>query len=127
MPNLKATASVCCHLSKACLSESCKDVSLGYLEFIEASQSFKFIFYDAGRNTETKIRKNLPGKDSYSIRKELAKLQTLHQLTLAYKLATAVLQYLSTSWFSQEWSLEDVAYFTDADPGAIDSSRATED
>lgn len=127
MLNLRSTSSVCCHLSNACHSPPCKDISLGYLEFIEAPQSFRFIFYDAGRNTEANVGKNTPGKDSYSIRVELANLQTLHQLTLAHKLATAVLQYHSTSWLSQDWGLGDISYFTDAVPGTIHRPRAAED
>ncbi|KAF2438857.1 hypothetical protein P171DRAFT_157559 [Karstenula rhodostoma CBS 690.94] len=127
MLNLRATSSVCCHLSKACQSPPCKDISLGYLELIEAPHSFRFMFYDAGRNTEANVAKNTPGKDSYSIRMELAKLQTLHQLTLAHKLATAVLQYHSTSWLSQDWGLEDISYFADAAPDPMDKSRSAED
>ncbi|KAF2649715.1 hypothetical protein K491DRAFT_707969 [Lophiostoma macrostomum CBS 122681] len=104
-------SSVCCHLSKACQSGPCKDTGLGYLEPLETSQSFRFMFYDAARNTETNVARHLPGSDSRSIRPELSHLQTLHQLTLAYKLATAVLQYHSTSWLAEDWSLEDIAYF----------------
>ncbi|KAK7182264.1 hypothetical protein DPSP01_006982 [Paraphaeosphaeria sporulosa] len=127
MMNLRTTASVCCHLSKACQGPPCKDISLGYLEFTEAPQSFRFIFYDAGRNTEANTSKTFPGKMSYPIRTELAKLQTLHQLTLAHKLATAVLQYHATSWLSQDWSLEDISYFADTAPGTIAKPCATED
>lgn len=113
MLDLRATSSVCCHLSKACQSTPCSDISLGYLESHEAPHSFRFIFYDAGRKTESNISRNVPGKDSHTIRNKLAKLQTLHQLTLAHKLATTVLQYHSTAWLAQNWGLEDVSYFTE--------------
>ncbi|KAL1613242.1 hypothetical protein SLS60_001474 [Paraconiothyrium brasiliense] len=127
MLDLRATASVCCHLSKACRSAPCKDISLGYLESLESPQSFKFIFYDAGRNTEAKMAKNTPGRDSYSIRMELAKLHTLHQLMLAHKVATAVLQYHSTSWLCRDWGLEDISYFADTTSGTKDQSPGEED
>lgn len=113
MLDLKATTSVCCHLSQACRSASCKDVSLGYLETLEAPPSFKFIFYDAGRKNENKITQSTPEIESCSIQAELANFQVLHQLTLAHRLATAVLQYHSTSWLSQDWGLENISYFTD--------------
>jgi hypothetical protein len=38
-------------------------------------------------------------------------LQTLQQLKLAHKVATATLQYNSTSWLPLDWSLQDIAYF----------------
>ena len=123
MLDLKATRSVCCHLSKACRSTSCSDVSLGYLETLDARQSFKFIFYDAGRNTENKITQNTPGRESCSIQAKLANLQVLHQLILAHRLAVAVLQYHSTSWLSQDWGLENISYFTNNTPSTAKASK----
>ncbi|KAJ4358714.1 uncharacterized protein N0V89_003298 [Didymosphaeria variabile] len=127
MLDLRATASVCCHLSKACRSAPCKDISLGYLESLESPHSFTFIFYDAGRNTEANMAKNMPGKDSYSIRMELAKLHTLHQLVLAHKIATGVLQYHSTSWLCRDWGLEDISYFTNTTSVTKNQSSGLED
>jgi hypothetical protein len=126
MLNLKATSSVCCHLSKACQSVPCKDISLGYLESIETPHSFRFVFYDAGSDTEAKTARKTPGNDSYSIGPELAHLQVLHQLTLAQKLATAVLQYHSTSWLPQNWGLNDVSYFTEKTPTNTNQAQASE-
>lgn len=40
-------------------------------------------------------------------------MQILQQIILAQKLAEAVLQYHSTPWLPQTWTLQDVAYFTD--------------
>jgi hypothetical protein len=40
-------------------------------------------------------------------------LQILQQIILAQKLAEAVLQYHSTPWLPQTWTLQDVAYFKD--------------
>lgn len=126
MLNLKATTSICCHLNKACQSETGKDVSLGYLESLEAAQSFRFMFYDAGRNTETSIAQNKPTRNSFPIVKELANLQVLHQLVLAHKLAKSVLQFHSTPWLSSDWNLQDVSCFTSTSSN-MDSSQSSED
>ncbi|KAF1949880.1 hypothetical protein CC80DRAFT_252176 [Byssothecium circinans] len=112
--NLKATQSVCCYLSKACLSTNCKNPCLGYLETQEVPKTFKFIFYGAGQNTETQITNKASRKTSNPINGMLQRLTTLHQLTLAHKLAIAVLQYHSTSWLAPDWDLHDVSCF----PGA---------
>ncbi|PSN61667.1 hypothetical protein BS50DRAFT_578201 [Corynespora cassiicola Philippines] len=114
MLNLKTTPSVCCHLRSAFQSAPCKDVSLGYLESLESPQSFRFIFYDASCNRDASIAKNMPGTNAHSISLELAHLRVLHQLTLAHKLATAVLQYHSTSWLSQDWDLDNISCFESA-------------
>lgn len=110
--NLKTTPSVCCHLSRACQSAQCKE--LGYLESSEAPQLFTFVFYDAARNTEANLTQAIPSRKSCSVLTELVRLQTLHQLTLAYKLATTVLQYYSTSWLPDDWGLEHIEYFFNA-------------
>ncbi|CAI6342536.1 unnamed protein product [Periconia digitata] len=123
--DLKTTPSVCCHLSKACKSAQCKE--LGYLESVEAPQSFTFIFYDAGRNTEANLARNIPGRNSSSVLAKLDHLQTLHQLTLAHKLAMAVLQYHSTSWLPDDWGLSDIAYFPADIPNKPDTPATSED
>lgn len=114
--NLKATKSVCCHLSKACWSRvNCSDPCLGYLEGPRHPPSPTLMFYDAAKLTvkrphiENAYKKVMPAKDL------LQGLHTLHQLTLAYKLAASVLQHHSTPWLQQDWNLkEDIAFFTDS-------------
>ncbi|KAI4702902.1 hypothetical protein J4E81_001775 [Alternaria sp. BMP 2799] len=53
----------------------------------------------------------------------LAICRILQKITLAQKLAEAVLQYHSTSWLPQAWTLQDVAYFTS--PSHADASNMT--
>ncbi|KAF2012580.1 hypothetical protein BU24DRAFT_442997 [Aaosphaeria arxii CBS 175.79] len=113
MQNLRATQSFCCHLSNACLSTSHHDPCLGYLETQEALNTSKFIFYDAVRHSETEAAKRISRKDSNPITSILEKLQVLHQLTMAHKLAVATLQYHSTSWLAPDWDLHDVSCFDD--------------
>ncbi|PVH91774.1 hypothetical protein DM02DRAFT_702922 [Periconia macrospinosa] len=45
----------------------------------------------------------------------LAKLQILHQLEMARKLATAVLQYHSTAWLCPDWNVNDISCSGNAD------------
>lgn len=97
------------------------------MESSEAPQSFTFIFYDASRNAEANIARSIPGKSSSSVRIELGHLQTLHQLTLAHKLASAVLQYHSTSWLPANWGLDDIAYFPVDAPIEYGQCTASED
>jgi hypothetical protein len=112
MVNLKATKSVCCHMKTACSKTSlCADPCLGYLENISAPQSFKLVFYDASRKNSVHPLQPNDRAEAFPISNLLNNLQTLQQLTLAHKLATATLQYHSTSWLPLDWTLQDIAYF----------------
>lgn len=121
MVNLKGTKSVCCHFSKACSStHTPTDPCLGYLENNEIPHSFKLIFYDAGRNTIARSSHQDIGREAVPVSKLLRSFQTLHKLTLAYKLAATALQYHSTAWLPRDWSLQDVAYFAETSMGTTD-------
>jgi hypothetical protein len=74
--------------------------------------SFKLVFYDAGK-TQAKQSNRQNSKIALPISGLLQSLQTLHQLTLAHKLAMATLQYHSTTWLPGDWCLQNIAYFTD--------------
>lgn len=110
--DLKATDSICDHLSQSCQSAAtCADSCLGYLEYLEATLSSRLIFYDASKNAvASKNRPTANGK-AMPVNKALQNLRTLHQLTLAHQLAVATLQYHSTSWLAQDWGLKDISYF----------------
>jgi hypothetical protein len=115
MLDLRATESVCCHLSKACSPTStCKDGCLGYLNNTRIQNPLKLVFYDAAKVSRGAANSYVSDKESVPVRKLLQqRLAVLHQLTLAYKLAAAVLQYYSTPWLPEDWDLQQVAYFTD--------------
>jgi hypothetical protein len=108
----KATTSICDHLSRSCASTTdCADPCLGYLECLGVTPSSRLIFYDASKNTfEQKTRPSQAG-EARSSDKLLQSLQTLHQLTLAHRLAIPMLQYHDTSWLPLDWSLRDISYF----------------
>lgn len=115
MLDLKATKSICCHLNQTHSSTSTyQDRCLGYLEYLEATRSFKLIFYNSSRNAGTRPNQRNTIRKALPISKLLWSLRTLHQLTLAHQLAKAVLQYHSTSWLHWDWSLQDVACFVNA-------------
>ncbi|ORY05558.1 hypothetical protein BCR34DRAFT_490794 [Clohesyomyces aquaticus] len=112
MVDLKATKSVCCHMKSACSRPaSCKDPCLGYLESVSSPQCFKLIFYDASRRTSTHQLQPRFSAEAFPISNMLQDLKTLHQLTLAHKLAITTLQYHSTSWLPLDWGLQDIGYF----------------
>ena len=110
--DLKATKSVCDHLSRGCTSPSTfLDPCLGYLEHRGSALSSRLIFYDASRNTILENQGSKRDRKANKVVVLLQSLRTVHQLTLAYKLAVATLQYHSTSWLGPDWSLEDISYF----------------
>lgn len=81
--------------------------------------SFRLVFYDAGRTT-AKQSNQQNRKVTLPVSGLLQRLQTLHQLTLAHKLAIATLQYHSTAWLPGDWCLQNIAYFTDTSESHID-------
>jgi hypothetical protein len=110
--DLKATDSICSHLSRNCASASnYTDSCLGYLEYLEATLSSRFIFYNASNNTVTRKTQHLADSQALPINNLLQSLRTFHQLTLAHQLAVATLQYHSTSWLASDWGLRDISYF----------------
>jgi hypothetical protein len=110
--DLKATKSICDHLSRSCALEShCADTCLGYLEYPGATLPSRLIFYDASKNAAMQRSGPSKGWEALPINKLLQSLQILHQLTLARSLAVAMLQYHSTSWLAPDWRLQDVSYF----------------
>jgi hypothetical protein len=119
--DLKATDSICSHLSQNCTSaSSCVDSCLGYLEYLEATLSSRFTFYDASKNTVAQKVVPLAHRKALPINTLLKSLRTFHQLTLAYRLAVATLQYHSTSWLAPDWGLRDISYFDNSTPQSPD-------
>jgi hypothetical protein len=112
MLDLKTTKSVCCHVSKVRSStSSCQDGCVGYLDVSKAMPTTRLIFYDASKLVTKEAEPLSTSQEATSINNLMQRLQILQQLTLAHKLAEAVLQYHSTSWLPQAWTLQDVAYF----------------
>jgi hypothetical protein len=110
--DLKATASICEHLSQSCAPESnCADSCLGYLEYSGPMDPARLIFYDASKIAEDRKSRTLDEWETSPVAELLSSFQVLHQLTLAYRLSIAMLQYHSTSWLASDWSLQDVSYF----------------
>lgn len=108
----KATTSICDHLSRSCASKThCTDPCLGYLERLGVTSSSRLIFYDASKTTFKLKPRHSQAGEARSSYKLLQSLQTLHQLTLAHRLAIAMLQYHDTSWLPLDWSLRDMSYF----------------
>lgn len=120
--DLKATNSICDHLSRHCSSTSnCADPCLGYLEYLGAPLSSRLIFYDASKNATTQKSKPKLSRDALPVNGLLRTFRTLHQLTLAHQLAVATLQYHSTSWLSADWRLQDISYFDDSTRQSMDT------
>jgi hypothetical protein len=114
MLDLKTTKSVCCHVSKVRSStSSCQDGCVGYLDVSKAMPITRFIFYDASKLATKETGSLSMSQEATPINSLMQRLQILQQITLAHKLAEAVLQYHSTSWLPQAWTLKDVAYFAD--------------
>ncbi|PVH94364.1 hypothetical protein DM02DRAFT_693184 [Periconia macrospinosa] len=114
MLDLKTTKSVCCHLSKISSStSSCQDGCVGYLDVSRAIPVTRFIFYDASKLAKEASSLCAP-QDATPINSLVERLQILQQITLAHKLAEAVLHYHSTPWLPQAWTLQDIGYFTNA-------------
>ncbi|KAF1912799.1 hypothetical protein BDU57DRAFT_589639 [Ampelomyces quisqualis] len=113
MLNLKTTTSFCCHLSQVRSSTlACQDGCVGYLE-VKAIPTTRLIFYDASKLAAKERHPSSPAQESTPIHSLIDRLQILQQITLAQKLAEAVLQYHSTPWLPQTWTLQDIAYFKD--------------
>jgi hypothetical protein len=125
MLDLKTTQSFCCHLSQIRSSSSaCQDGCVGYLE-VKAIPTTRLIFYDASKLAFKERHPSSPSQESTPIHNLIERLQILQQIILAQKLAEAVLQYHSTPWLPQTWTLQDVAYFKDTtQPKSSDISVA---
>ncbi|KAJ5059406.1 hypothetical protein J3E74DRAFT_465959 [Bipolaris maydis] len=114
MLDLKTTESVCCHVTRMHSSASaCQDGCVGFLEVAKSQPVMRFMFYDASKLATHDISSFARRKGAMPIKSLVQRFRMLQQLTLAHKLAEAVLQYHSTSWLPQAWTLQDVAYFTD--------------
>jgi hypothetical protein len=126
MLDLKTTKSVCCHVSKVRSStSSCQDGCVGYLDVSEAMPTTRLIFYDASKLATKETEPLAISQEATPINNLMQRLQILQQITLAHKLAEAVLQYHSTSWLPQAWTLQDVAYFANTtQPDTRDVSDA---
>ncbi|KAH8719536.1 hypothetical protein GQ44DRAFT_761999 [Phaeosphaeriaceae sp. PMI808] len=113
MLDLKTKKSVCCHVSQVRSSTSfCQDGCVGYLEVSKAMPITRFIFYDASKLATKGTSSLSTTQEATPIHSLIKHLKILQQLSLAHKLAVAVLQYHSTSWLPEAWTLQDVAYFT---------------
>ncbi|EMD62973.1 hypothetical protein GGP41_005008 [Bipolaris sorokiniana] len=114
MLDLKTTESVCCHVTRLRSSKSaCQDGCVGFIEVAKSQPVMRFMFYDASKLASNDISSFARRKGAMPIKSLIQRFRMLQQLTLAHKLAEAVLQYHSTSWLPQAWTLQDVAYFTD--------------
>lgn len=125
MLDLKTTESVCCHVSKMhSLSSACQDGCVGYLDVSKTIPVTRFMFYDASKLATTDKISLAAHKEATSINNLVQSFRILQQITLAQKLAEAVLQYHSTSWLPQGWALKDVAYFINTKSSTPDISDA---
>jgi len=124
MLDLKTTKSVCCHVTRVRSSSSaCQDGCVGFLELAKSQPTTRFMFYDASKLATNDVFACTRRQGSLPIRGLVERFQILQKITLAHKLAEAVLQYHSTSWLPQAWTLQDVAYFTS--PSHADASDMT--
>lgn len=84
---------------------------LGYLE---SPRLFKHVFYANEREPvrDSQGIVNLKGL-LQSTEKMPAAIDPASKFKIAHKMATAVLQYHSTSWLKNDWRLKDIAYFGD--------------
>jgi hypothetical protein len=115
MLDLKTTKSVCCHITRVRSSTSaCQDGCVGFLEVAKSQPVTRFMFYDASKLATNDGSSVARRKGAMPIKNLVQRFRILQQITLAHRLAEAVLQYHSTSWLPQAWTLQDVAYFTDA-------------
>ncbi|USP80974.1 hypothetical protein yc1106_08248 [Curvularia clavata] len=114
MLDLKTTKSVCCHVTRVRSSTSaCQDGCVGFLEAAKSQPAVRFMFYDASKLATNDNSSSTRRQGAMPIKSLVQRFRILQQITLAHKLAEAVLQYHSTSWLPQAWTLQDVAYFTD--------------
>ena len=114
MLDLKTTKSVCCHVTRVRSSTSaCQDSCVGFLEVAKSQPTTRFMFYDASKLATNDVPSCSRRQGALPIKNLVQRFQILQKITLAQKLAEAVLQYHSTSWLPQAWTLQDVAYFTD--------------
>ena len=114
MLDLRTTKSVCCHVTRVRSSTSaCQDGCVGFLEVAKSQPVRRFMFYDASKLAINDVSSSTRRQGAMPIKSLVKRFRTLQQITLAHKLAKAVLQYHSTSWLPQAWTLQDVAYFTD--------------
>jgi len=124
MLDLKTTKSVCCHVTRVRSSPSaCQDGCVGFLEVAKSQPTTRFMFYDASKLATNDVFACTRRQGALPIKGLVERFQILQKITLAHKLAEAVLQYHSTSWLPQAWTLQDVAYFTD--PSQADASNMT--
>lgn len=113
MLDLRTTKSFCCHVSQVSLSSStCQDGCVGYLD-VQAIPTARLIFYDASKLAIKERHPPSCTQEAAPIISLVDRLQILQQITLAHRLAEAVLQYHSTPWLPRAWTLQDVAYFKD--------------
>ncbi|KAH4312754.1 hypothetical protein HBH64_012850 [Parastagonospora nodorum] len=126
MLDLKTTESVCCHVTSVYSSTSaCQDGCVGFLEVAKSQPAMRFMFYDASKLAINDVSSCTRRQGARPIKSLVKSFNPLQQMTFAHKLAEAVLQYHSTSWLPQAWTLQDVAYFTDtSQPNACDISDA---
>ncbi|KAH4006808.1 hypothetical protein HBI13_234910 [Parastagonospora nodorum] len=126
MLDLKTTESVCCHVTSVYSSTSaCQDGCVGFLEVAKSRPAMRFMFYDASKLAVNDVSSCTRRQGARPIKNLIKSFNPLQQMTLAHKLAEAVLQYHSSSWLPQAWTLQDVAYFTDtSQPNACDISDA---
>jgi hypothetical protein len=121
MLDLKSIDSVCCHMSSVRSSKSiCQDGCVGYLEISKDVPITRLIFYDASKLASGDRALFYTSQEASPIRDLIPNLRVLQQITLAHKLAEAVLQYHSTSWLPQAWTLEDVSYFKNTSQSTTD-------
>ena len=124
MLDLKTTKSVCCHVTRVRSSSSaCQDGCVGFLEVAKGQPTTRLMFYDASKLATNDVSACTRRQGALPIKGLVQHFQILQKITLAHKLAEAVLHYHSTSWLPQAWTLQDVAYFTD--PSQADASNMT--
>ncbi|KAL1622649.1 hypothetical protein SLS56_008631 [Neofusicoccum ribis] len=109
MMNLRDAKSFCCHLNQTCTSTA------GCLGFLESRDTFRFVFYDAGKRASAGQTLQTNGKEALPLNSKIAVLPPLERLMLASKLASTVLQYYLTPWLSEDWRLRDISFFGNAD------------
>lgn len=109
MLNLRNLESFCSHLNQ--LSSSPADCKVSCLGFLEMQNSFKFIFYNAEKKAMASTSQLSEEKEAKPLNSALKDFTRLQRLSLAHRLAKAVLHYHSTPWLPEEWRLRDLCFF----------------
>ncbi|KAF2176640.1 hypothetical protein K469DRAFT_606524 [Zopfia rhizophila CBS 207.26] len=119
---------ICSHLKQCCSAQAVQSQCLGYLENSQGPDLFKHMLYSESVPKRPSIQRTITTGDLVSIEEALnmfdkEELDPVDQLTLAIKLTRTVLQFHSTAWLKECWSLADLALFGDRSQLSEDTLR----